>query len=124
MTDLKILDCTLRDGGYYNEWNFDNDLINQYLQAMKKNNIAYVEIGLRSLINNNFKGVTAFCPDSFLDGLDDDIKYGVMVNGSELLTDDMESVLMKLFPRVANNTKVKLELASLGMRITLKIQAA
>lgn len=108
MTDLKILDCTLRDGGYYNEWNFDNDLINQYLQAMKKNNIAYVEIGLRSLINNNFKGVTAFCPDSFLDGLDDDIKYGVMVNGSELLTDDMESVLMKLFPRVANNTKVKL----------------
>ena len=21
--DIKILDCTLRDGGYYNNWNFE-----------------------------------------------------------------------------------------------------
>ena len=30
MKNLKLLDCTLRDGGYYNNWNFDRDLINEY----------------------------------------------------------------------------------------------
>ena len=25
--NLKILDCTLRDGGYYNNWNFKKNLI-------------------------------------------------------------------------------------------------
>ena len=24
---MKILDCTLRDGGYYNNWNFDLEII-------------------------------------------------------------------------------------------------
>ena len=27
---LIILDCTLRDGGYYNNWNFSIELINKY----------------------------------------------------------------------------------------------
>ena len=28
-----ILDCTLRDGGYYNNWDFSKDLVNQYLKS-------------------------------------------------------------------------------------------
>ena len=31
---IKILDCTLRDGGYYNNWEFKKDLINEYLKVM------------------------------------------------------------------------------------------
>ena len=30
---MKILDCTLRDGGYYNNWDFSKDLVNDYLKA-------------------------------------------------------------------------------------------
>ena len=108
MDNLKILDCTLRDGGYYNDWNFEHDLIINYLTAMKQNEISYVEIGLRSLINESFKGVTAYCPDSFLDNLELDLQYGVMVNGAELLAGDLETVLEQLFPRVRDNTKIKL----------------
>lgn len=29
-----ILDCTLRDGGYYNDWDFDRKLVTEYLEAM------------------------------------------------------------------------------------------
>ena len=32
--ELKILDCTLRDGGYYNNWDFSKELIEDYLEAM------------------------------------------------------------------------------------------
>ena len=31
---VKLLDCTLRDGGYYNNWFFEKELINEYLKVM------------------------------------------------------------------------------------------
>ena len=36
-TDCKfnLLDCTLRDGGYYNSWDFPHELIERYLVAMR-----------------------------------------------------------------------------------------
>ena len=43
----KILDCTLRDGGYYNRWFFKDDLVKNYLNLMNHLNVDYVEIGFR-----------------------------------------------------------------------------
>ena len=45
---MKILDCTLRDGGYYNSWDFDAPLVQAYLQAVAAAGIDYVELGFRS----------------------------------------------------------------------------
>ena len=41
---FKILDCTLRDGGYYNNWNFEKKLVNEYLRAINETNIQYIEL--------------------------------------------------------------------------------
>ena len=35
----KILDCTLRDGGYYTDWKFDTKLVRQLVKALDNNNI-------------------------------------------------------------------------------------
>ena len=51
---IKILDCTLRDGGYYNNWDFDENLVNDYLQALDSLQIDFVEIGFRTLKNDSF----------------------------------------------------------------------
>ena len=32
---MKLLDCTIRDGGYYTNWDFDNDLIVEYANLME-----------------------------------------------------------------------------------------
>lgn len=32
---FKILDCTLRDGGYYTNWDFSSEVVDSYIQAMK-----------------------------------------------------------------------------------------
>ena len=45
---FKILDCTLRDGGYYTNWDFETNLINDYLKCMSDIKADYVEIGFRS----------------------------------------------------------------------------
>ena len=41
------LDCTLRDGGYYNNWDFSKKFIQNYLNYISKTNISYVELGFR-----------------------------------------------------------------------------
>lgn len=43
----KILDCTLRDGGYYNKWNFSLNFVKKYNSVIKKTKIDIVEIGFR-----------------------------------------------------------------------------
>ena len=44
---MKILDCTLRDGGYYTDWDFNDDLVNNYLDLAKHLPIDIVEVGYR-----------------------------------------------------------------------------
>ena len=45
---VKILDCTLRDGGYYTNWDFKEDLVKSYLKSFDLLPIEYLEIGYRS----------------------------------------------------------------------------
>ena len=46
---IKILDCTLRDGGYYNNWDFDHELVELYLKSMEDASIDIIEIDSYSL---------------------------------------------------------------------------
>ena len=48
MYTIKHLDCSLRDGGYYNNWDFKDDLINQLLEVLKILTLAFCEF-----INND-----------------------------------------------------------------------
>ncbi len=97
-----FLDCTLRDGGYYNDWDFEPDLIQNYLQAMESLKIDFVEIGFRTLKNEGFKGGVAYSTDSFLNSLSIPAgltnKIGVMVNGSEISNpNNQKACLERLF---------------------------
>ena len=44
---MKLLDCTLRDGGYQNLWNFNNQFVNDYIKLMNESKIDLVEFGFR-----------------------------------------------------------------------------
>ncbi len=45
--ELKILDCTIRDGGYVNNWFFDKRVAREIYRALSKAGIDYMEIGFR-----------------------------------------------------------------------------
>jgi 4-hydroxy 2-oxovalerate aldolase len=109
--NIKILDCTLRDGGYYNAWDFTESLIQLYLKAIEAAGIDTVELGFRSLENNGFKGACTYTTDSFLRSLNlsDELTIGVMVNASELVNSAiLEEVLTHLFPAPAKESPVDL----------------
>lgn len=45
MNSLKVLDCTLRDGGYCNQWLFGKNNISQIVSGLLKANIDIIECG-------------------------------------------------------------------------------
>ena len=45
MRQISLLDCTLRDGGFLNDWNFGYQTINSIFRRLVKSNIDIVEIG-------------------------------------------------------------------------------
>ena len=45
MHTLTLLDCTLRDGGYYNDWKFKKPYVEKYIRDISNANIDVIEIG-------------------------------------------------------------------------------
>ena len=45
---MQILDCTLRDGGYYTNWDFKGEIVETYLKGMNQLPIDYLELGYRN----------------------------------------------------------------------------
>ena len=108
MNSLNILDCTLRDGGYYNNWDFDNQLIKEHLDVLSNSSVNIVELGFRSLVNNSYKGPLAFTSDDFLENFDcHHLKIAVMINVKEFEEcNDIKTNINSLFPLKKANSKV------------------
>ena len=87
---MKILDCTLRDGGYYNNWDFSKQIVDAYLKAVSEAKIDYVELGLRNFPKNEFLGAFAYTTEEYLNSLELPVgpTYGVMVDAKTILTSE------------------------------------
>ena len=84
--NLKILDCTLRDGGYYNNWFFDRELVLSYLKSLREAGVNYIELGFRNPISSGL-GPLAYTTEDFLNeiNLPQGPKYGVMIDAKDFL---------------------------------------
>lgn len=45
----QILDCTIRDGGYINDWNFDPKMVRELYRNVSKSGVKFIEIGFRNM---------------------------------------------------------------------------
>lgn len=93
------MDCTLRDGGYHNNWNFKIDLINKYLNVISKTPIKYVELGFVDLEPHNNQVSTANVNNTLLNKLKipKNLVLGVMINFSEIILreENIKKILSK-----------------------------
>ncbi len=46
--DVKVIDCTIRDGGLMNNWEFDHELVKKTFHALMNVGVDIMEIGYRS----------------------------------------------------------------------------
>tara|TARA_B100001250_G_scaffold169750_1_gene146208 strand:- start:41303 stop:42898 length:1596 start_codon:yes stop_codon:yes gene_type:complete len=111
MKNFKIMDCTLRDGGFHTKWDFEEGLVENYVNAMNLLDISEVEIGFRFTNKEGWMGRFAYTTEETLNRYNfrDDIDLGVMIFSGDLLKDgkpDYE-LIDKVFPLGADNTKLK-----------------
>ena len=111
---IKVLDCTLRDGGYYTSWNFDLELVNKYLRGIKNSNIDVIELGFRFLNENKQLGPLAYTSDKFLETLDlpKGIEYAVMINASEYIS--KEDPITSINKNFSDSSKSKISIVRIA----------
>lgn len=98
---LNLLDCTLRDGGYYNNWKFNLSDANKYLKGVYASEIDVVEIGFNFFEKNSNYGKFAFADKSLAKKLikSKKTKLAIMINGSDFfkIKGDYKKFLNKNF---------------------------
>lgn len=66
--NYKVLDCTLRDGGYYTDWKFETPLVRKMVKALDNNGVDIIELGYKSPIKG---GPYRKCNDGFISDIID-----------------------------------------------------
>ncbi len=105
------LDCTLRDGGYYTNWFFPEELVKEYFEALSFAGVDVVEVGYRSNCKDGFKGPYAYSSEYFLRSLSipSDLKIAIMIDAKELLENDLPSnSVNSLLPLSSDNSIIKI----------------
>lgn len=88
---FQILDCTLRDGGYYTDWDFAPNVVNTYLDAINALPIDYIEVGYRNNPDKTYMGEYGYCPVSSLRRIRERCtkKIAVMINEKNSRVEDL-----------------------------------
>jgi 4-hydroxy 2-oxovalerate aldolase len=93
---IKVLDCTVRDGGLMNNHNFDTRFVRSVYQALSDAGIDYMEIGYKNsprLFSPKEYGKWKFCADQdiaeVIRGIKSQTKISVMVDVDRVDVDDV-----------------------------------
>ncbi|ASP35871.1 hypothetical protein CHH27_23665 [Labrenzia sp. VG12] len=75
----------MRDGGYYTNWDFSQECVDRYLEAVSCLPVSYIELGYRALPEyGKYKGAYYYLPLSYIESarekLPADTKLGVMLD--------------------------------------------
>ncbi len=94
---IKVLDCTIRDGGLINDHDFDLRFVREVYKAVSEAGVDYMEIGYKNskeLFSAEKFGVWKFCEDDVIkraiDGIESKTKIATMVDVGRVNPDDVK----------------------------------
>ncbi len=94
---IKVLDCTIRDGGLINNHNFDHRFVKEVYRALSEAGVDYMEIGYRNsknLFSSKEFGHWKFCDDKEIskitDGIESNTKISIMVDVGRVELEDIK----------------------------------
>jgi len=96
---IKVLDCTIRDGGLINNHRFTDDFVREIYKALSKSGIDYMEMGYRNskeLFPPEDYGTWKYCDDDKIreitDGIDSNLKLSIMVDAHRVKEQEFKPV--------------------------------
>lgn len=94
---IKVLDCTIRDGGLINKHQFDLRFVREVYKAVSEAGVDYMEIGYKNskeFFSPKDYGAWKFCDDEdvkkAIDGIESNTKISVMVDVGRVNLDDVK----------------------------------
>lgn len=92
---MQILDCTLRDGGYYTNWDFKGEIVETYLKGMNELPIDYLELGYRNNSEKEYLGKFGYTPVYLLKQIRQlsNKKLAVMLNEKSTKVEDLKHLI-------------------------------
>ena len=95
---MRILDCTLRDGGYYTNWDFDDALVDKYIEAVNVLPIDCIEVGYRNNPGKEYLGKFGYTPVYILKHIHNRCrkKVAVMLNEKSTSPRDLDRLLQPI----------------------------
>lgn len=95
-SQIKVLDCTVRDGGLINKWQFSDDFVRKVFLALSEAGVDYMEIGYKSsekYFSRDENGAWKFCTEDDLKkivgGFDNKMKLSAMADIGRIDTEDI-----------------------------------
>jgi 4-hydroxy 2-oxovalerate aldolase len=126
MNNLKVLDCTIRDGGYYNNWDFSDDEFINSIDALINTGVDVIELGYKSLGSAQFFGPYKYCSETFLRELKMKTKcqYACMIDAKEFVNkkSELNVVLLDQEASIFSMVRVASSLAILNESIDLALE--
>lgn len=101
---IRILDCTLRDGGYYTNWDFSQELVDEYCATAEVLPLDYVEVGYRSIAMKDYLGKYFYCPLSVLADLKSKMpskKLAIILNEKDIRQEHLDEVLGECYEYIS-----------------------
>lgn len=92
MNTLYLLDCTLRDGGYVNDWNFGENQIKKISKKISESNVETIECGFLSQTKEISKDKSIYKTIKEAEGYFKDVlnnNLALMINCGEYNPDDL-----------------------------------
>ena len=84
---IKVLDCTIRDGGLINDHYFEDDFVREVFKAISASGVDYMEIGYKAsknILSPDQFGKWKFCAEDdikkAIEGIEKNTKLSVMVD--------------------------------------------
>jgi 4-hydroxy 2-oxovalerate aldolase len=116
----KILDCTLRDGGYYTNWDFEKSIVDQYISSMNKLPIDYLEIGYRSIPMKGYLGKYFYCPEYELEDIKGKAnkKLVIILNEKDIRPEHVPSLLSPI-KGIVDMVRIAIDPEHLGRALSL-----
>jgi 4-hydroxy 2-oxovalerate aldolase len=93
---IKVLDCTVRDGGLINNWQFTDDFVRKVFIALSQAGVDYMEMGYKSsekYFSRGENGAWKFCTEDDLKrivgGFDNKMKLSAMADIGRIDSEDI-----------------------------------
>jgi 4-hydroxy 2-oxovalerate aldolase len=94
--EIKVVDCTVRDGGLMNKWQFDDNFVRHVYRALSEAGVDYMEMGYlssESAFNRQEYGPWRFCAEEdvqrIIGNSDKKIKLSAMADIGRIDYDDI-----------------------------------